>query len=147
MLRDRRYHSRLPVHEDQSSAVLRAGRRQFVVRLANVSAYGFGVICPPELNPRRGDKLVVGTSAGWVEVEVIRIQEDANDTILGLARIRDLENPDASCFDVVGGRAAALFAVVALVAGLILGAAMIADSKHPWRRIQTEFNRLVSINR
>ena len=115
--------------------------------MADVSAYGFGIVCPRKLNPRRGDKLLVGTSAGWVEVEVIRIQEDANDTILGLARIRELDNPDASCFDVVGGRAAALFAVVALVVGLILGAAMIADAKHPWRRIQTEFKRLVSISR
>jgi len=146
MSTDRRHHSRIPIPVSQGVAVLRAGRRQLTTRLVDVSAFGYAVVCPPELNPRRGDLLVLGTSAGWVEAEVVRVHDDANDTILGLARVREVD-PNASCLDAVGGRTAAFFAVIALIAGAIVGAAMIADAKHPWQRIQSEFNRLVSLSR
>src|SRR3954464_1099669 len=142
MSTDRRHYSRIPIPVSQGVAVLRAGRRQFETRLVDVSAFGYAVVCPSKLNPRRGDLLVLGTSAGWVEAEVVRVHDDANDTILGLARVREVD-PNSSRLDVIGGRATALFAVVALIAGAIFGAAIIADAKHPLKRIQSEFNRLV----
>jgi hypothetical protein len=146
MTSERRYHSRIPIPGDQSSAVLRAGRRRFAVRLVDVSAFGYAIVCPPKLNPRRGDLLKLGTNAGWVEVEVIRIQDEGDETIVGLKRVRDLhEKPDASFLDAIGGRAAALFVVAALLAGLVFGAVLFADSKHPWRRLQTEWHRLVTL--
>jgi hypothetical protein len=146
MSSDRRHHSRIPIPENQGVAVLRAGRRKFSTRLVDVSAFGYAVVCPPELSPRRGDLLVLGTTAGWVEAEVVRIHDDEKDTILGLARLREVD-PNSSCLDAVGGRTAAVFAVIALLAGAIVGAGLIADSKHPWKRIQTEFNRFVSFSR
>jgi len=146
MSSDRRHHSRIPIPDNQGVAVLRAGRRKFSTRLVDVSAFGYAVVCPPELNPRRCDLLVLGTNAGWVEAEVVRIHDDVNDTILGLARVREVD-PSSSRLDAIGGRGAALFAVIALIAGAVFGAAVIADAKHPWKRIQTEFNRFVSLSR
>jgi hypothetical protein len=146
MLRDRRHHSRIPVPDKQGVAMLRAGRRKFTTRLVDVSAFGYAVVCPPELNPRRGDLLALGTSAGWVEAEVVRIHDDEQGTVLGLARVREID-PNSSCLDAIGGRAAALFAVIALIAGAIFGAGMVADSKHPLKRIQAEFNRFISLSR
>lgn len=133
---ERRRWFRCKVPEGTDQAVLRAGVRDILVRLINTSAGGFSAACTGPLNAQLNDILQLKTAAGWFEVRIIYLEQQQDATQLGLERVRDLgdhlkRNWSDLMFDLVGGRLGAAALATALLAGLLLGASLLRQSRQP----------------
>lgn len=108
---DRRKAYRCPVVGPRASAILRLGTREMAAEIVNESANGFAVVVDENVRSEAGQTFSLGTTDGWVEVEVKNIQfqqwtsfEAGGEPVtktrtrLGLLRLRDLDvwTPDES---------------------------------------------------
>ncbi len=91
MKEDRRSRFRCATSEE-AKVVIRNGRREIPGRLVDQSADGFAVAVE-SIRLKTGHKLLLRTHRGWSEVEVVRIAQQDEDTILGLKTLRDLPDP------------------------------------------------------
>jgi hypothetical protein len=128
MTTDQRNSFRCPSTDDGQKAVLQVGQRQVVVLLTNQSAGGFSVTAEGNLRVREGQVLLMRTSAGWFQAQVIHKQTSDGQTSLGLIRLADLPDPRDAQLIKRGGRkferagsgstSAGSLLLVAIVAGL-----------------------------
>ncbi len=99
---------------ESQKAVLKIRNREVVVSLTNQSAGGFSVTTTQNLHVNKGKTLLVRTSAGWFEAEVVHKQVAGGNTTLGLVRLADvadrrdaeLVNPGGGLFEQTGKAAA-----------------------------------------
>ena len=84
---------RCPSAEDGQKAVIKVGQRKVVVELVNQSAGGFSVTAKGNLRVREGKVVLVRTSAGWFQAQVIHKETSGGQTSLGLIRLADLPDP------------------------------------------------------
>lgn len=93
MTAERRKSYRCPSADDTQLAVIQVGQRKVVVALTNQSAGGFSVTAEGNLRVREGKVLLMRTSAGWFQAQVIHKQTSGGQTCLGLVRVADLPDP------------------------------------------------------
>jgi hypothetical protein len=128
MTTEQRKSYRCPTTDDGQKAVIKLGQRKFIVALTNQSAGGFSVTAKGNLRVRVGKVLLVRTSAGWFQAQVIHRQTCGGQTSLGLIRLADLPDPRDAHLVRSGGRkfeqatggstSAGSLLMVAIVAGL-----------------------------
>ena len=87
---------------------LRVGMRQMSVRLVDESAGGFALACPKRVVAAPGEVLQLRTSSGLHEVRVIRREEFSDGILLGVERIRDLDDPEPTDYPLESARPAAV---------------------------------------
>ncbi|HUG70403.1 MAG TPA: hypothetical protein VMM76_21820 [Pirellulaceae bacterium] len=93
MTAEQRKSYRCPSADDTQQAVIQVGQREVVVVLTNQSAGGFSVTAKGDLRVREGKVLLMRTSAGWFQAQVIHKQTGGGQTCLGLVRLADLPDP------------------------------------------------------
>jgi hypothetical protein len=117
-------------------ALLRVGKKKLTVQLVDESAGGFAIACQGLVNAALGEVLELRTPGGLHEVKVIRREEFSNGVLIGLERLRDLEDPQqpgvqSSCFDYVwspyiaGGPASGGGFKLGMLVGLLVAAALL----------------------
>ena len=132
---DQRKTFRILVPEGQEQAVLKVGRRSVTVRMVDSSAGGFAVASPGVLKVKRGEVLRLRTSAGWHEVRIVRLESFSDGMLIGMARMRDIDDPRQlqgttgwldslflpSSGELGGSTAVRLFTVGALAGAILAG--------------------------
>ena len=128
MTTEQRNSYRCPTTDDGQKAVIKLGHRKVVVALTNQSAGGFSVTAKGNLKVREGKVLLMRTSAGWFQAQVIHREMCGGQTSLGLIRLADLPDPRDAQLVKSGGRkfeqtcggstSAGSLLMVAIVAGL-----------------------------
>ncbi|MBI2478516.1 MAG: hypothetical protein HYV60_07715 [Planctomycetia bacterium] len=128
MTTEQRNSYRCPNADDGQKAVIKIGQRQVVVALTNQSAGGFSVSADGNLRVSEGKVLLMRTSAGWFQAQVIHKETSGGQTSLGLIRLADLPDPRDAQLVKPGGRkleqagtgstSAGSLLMVAIVAGL-----------------------------
>lgn len=114
--------------DERQKAVLKIAGREVVTELVDQSAGGFSVATSKKLRVREGKVLLVRTSAGWFQAQVIHNQRSEGKTTLGMVRLADLPDPRDAQLVKPGGRklertggnttSTGVFLVVAIVATL-----------------------------
>lgn len=104
MTTEQRNSYRCPNADEAQKAVIKIGQRKVVVKLTNQSAGGFSVVAKGSLRIREGKTLMVRTSAGWFQAQVVYKQVNGGQTTLGLNRLADLPDPRDSQIVKPGGR-------------------------------------------
>ena len=111
---DQRKSFRILVPIGQDQAVLKIGLRSAPVRLIDASAGGFAVASPDPLHVKRGDVLQLRTNAGWHEIRVVRLESFSDGVLIGVERLRDIDDPR-------GPTAVRVFTVGAVAAAILAG--------------------------
>lgn len=91
---ERRKAFRIRCLEGRDVALLRVGREDVEVQLQNESSCGFGVACPPDLQFSVGQVLHLRTVSGWFQVKTIRVETTPEAILVGLDRLREVDNLD-----------------------------------------------------
>ncbi|HEX5104727.1 MAG TPA: hypothetical protein VFV87_12990 [Pirellulaceae bacterium] len=91
---DHRKSFRIVSPEGQDRAALRVGLRTYNVRVTDFSAGGYALACSEALPVCRGDLLRLRTSGGWQEVQVVRQERFSDGVLLGVERVREIEDPN-----------------------------------------------------
>jgi len=129
MVAERRSSHRVPIPDGQGEAILRIGRCEFSVCVTNASRLGFAVACPTTANTKCGDLLRLSTKdEEWIQVRVVHVQPISDQLIIGLAR-ENMRGDDQGrgLLAAAGDRAAALFIVAAVIAGLLVGLSRVTE--------------------
>lgn len=127
---DQRKSFRILVPAGLEQAVLQVGRKNATVRVVDSSAGGFAVASSENLTVKKGDSLLLRTSAGWHEVRVVRHESFSDGILLGVERLSDLDDPrELECVSSGwsstflarhGGSGSARVFVLGVVAGAII---------------------------
>jgi hypothetical protein len=104
MTNEKRKSYRCPVVDDNQKGVIRIGRRNVIVALANQSAGGFLVTARGNVRVRKDQLLLMRTSAGWFQARVIHKEKSGGQTTIGLIRLADLPDPRDAHVLKPGGR-------------------------------------------
>lgn len=134
MEREQRNSFRILMPPGQEEAVLLIGRKQVTARLVDASAGGFALAASQKLPIAAGDTLRLATSAGWHEVRVVRLESYADGILLGVERIRDLEDLAVAkaCKTSGGVKSSSAMGGLALVClALAAAAILMANYKRP----------------
>lgn len=92
MDKERRTSVRCAVQSDEEAAILRTERSDFMVRLVEKSAGGYGLVIERDLDLEVGQTVSLATSGGCCEAKVVHVAHDGEETRLGLQNIRDLSH-------------------------------------------------------
>jgi len=90
---EQRQSFRIRIPEELEHAVLRVGGKTVEVRLVDESAGGFSIAIDHKVKAAPGNILRLRTAAGWHEVRVIHVLACDEGVLLGLVRLKDLEDP------------------------------------------------------
>jgi len=90
MDQERRRSFRCTVAEEGQPALLRVRQADVPVRLLDESASGFRIVSDEKVPVKEGQTLLLGTTAGWHTIRVVRLDRTEKGLLLGLERIGDL---------------------------------------------------------
>lgn len=131
---DKRKSFRIMPPAGQATAVLRLGGRDESVRLVDESIGGFCIGCKPGMRLKMGQVLKLRTARGWHEVRLVRCESLCDGLLVGLERIRDLDDPRLQlAIDRAGSSKFGVFGVGAVICLLLFVlASLLADCRLPF---------------
>ena len=134
MCGDKRKTFRIIPPPGQATAILRLGARDESVRLVDESIGGFCIGCKPGMRLQIGQVLKLRTARGWHEVRLVRCEALCDGLLVGLERIRDLDDPRLQlAIDRTGSSKFGFFGVSAVICLLLFVlASLLADCRLPF---------------
>lgn len=133
MEREQRNSFRILMPPGQGEAVVLLGRKQVTVRLVDTSAGGFALAASQKLPIAVGETLRLATTSGGHEVRVVRLESYADGVLLGVERIRDLDDKAMAGNGNAGRKSSSAMGSLALVSLALAAAAITMANYKPSR--------------